>query len=67
MNADVTWVVLLVVDSVSGLLYPRLVARGEASAGPWQRLFARAQQAGLDLEALRIYPERWIRKPDAEP
>jgi transposase-like protein len=46
-------VVLLVVDSVSGLVYPPLVAQGEESAGPWQRLFARAQQAGLDLEGLR--------------
>jgi transposase-like protein len=46
-------VVLLVVDSVSGLIYPPLVAQGEAAAGPWQRLFARAQQAGLDLDALR--------------
>jgi transposase-like protein len=46
-------VVLLVVDSVSGLVYPPIVAKGEASAGPWQRLFARAQRAGLDLDALR--------------
>lgn len=46
-------VVLLVVDSVSGLIYPPIVAKGEASEGPWQRLFARAKQAGLDLDALR--------------
>ncbi len=46
-------VVLLVVDSVSGLVYPPVVAKGEASEGPWQRLFERAKQAGLDLEALR--------------
>jgi transposase-like protein len=46
-------VVLLVVDSDSGLVYPPIVAQGEASAGPWQRLFVRAQQAGLDLDALR--------------
>jgi hypothetical protein len=46
-------VVLLVVDSVSGLVYPPLVAQDEASARPWQRLFERAQQAGLDLDALR--------------
>lgn len=46
-------VVLLVVDSVSGLVYPPLVAHGEASAGPWQRLFERARRAGLDLDALR--------------
>jgi transposase-like protein len=46
-------VVLLVVDSVSGLVYPPIVAKGEESAGPWQRLFERAAQAGLDLEALQ--------------
>ena len=46
-------VVLLVVDSVSGLIYPPIVAKGEQSAGPWQRLFARAAQAGLDLDGLR--------------
>lgn len=46
-------VVLLVVDSASGLIYPPLVAQDETSAGPWQRLFERAQQAGLDLKVLR--------------
>jgi transposase-like protein len=46
-------VVLLVVDSVSGLIYPPVVAKGEASAGPWRRLFERAKRAGLDLDALR--------------
>ncbi len=46
-------VVLLVVDSVSGLVYPPVVAKGEESEGPWQRLFERATLAGLDLEALR--------------
>ena len=46
-------VVLLVVDSVSGLVYPPIVAKGEESEGPWQRLFERAKQAGLDLDALR--------------
>jgi hypothetical protein len=46
-------VVLLVVDSVSGVIYPPLVAQGEAAAQPWQRLFERAQQAGLDLARLR--------------
>jgi hypothetical protein len=46
-------VVLLVVDSVTGLVYPPVVAKGEESAGPWQRLFERAKRAGLDLDALR--------------
>ena len=39
-------VVLLVVDSVSGLVYPPVVAQGEESAGPWQRLFERASRPG---------------------
>jgi hypothetical protein len=46
-------VVLVAVDSVSGLIWPPVVARGEQSEGPWQRLFERAQQAGLDLDRLR--------------
>ena len=53
LKGKVPRVVLLVVDSVSGLVYPPIVAKGEASAGPWQRLFARAKQAGLNLDALR--------------
>jgi hypothetical protein len=39
-------VVLLVVDSVSGLVCPPLVAQGEESAGPWQQLFAPASRPG---------------------
>jgi len=46
-------VVLLVVDSVSGLLYPPLVAAGAESAESWRRLFERARQAGLDLDGVR--------------
>ncbi len=46
-------VVLLLVDSVSGLLYPPVVATGEEHAEPWRRLFGRAQQAGLDLDGVR--------------
>lgn len=46
-------VLLLLVDSVSGLIYPPVVVKGEEAAGPWQRLFERAKQAGLDLDALR--------------
>jgi hypothetical protein len=46
-------VVLLVVDSVSGLIYPPAVAEGEESAGPWEKVFERAREAGLDLAALR--------------
>jgi len=46
-------VILMAVDSVSGVVWPPIVARGEESEGPWQRLFERAQQAGLDLDRLR--------------
>jgi transposase-like protein len=53
LKGQVQRVVLLLVDSRTGLIYPPLVAPDEASAGPWQRLFERAGQAGLDLDALR--------------
>jgi hypothetical protein len=46
-------VVLMAVDCVSGVIWPPVVARGEQSEGPWQRLFERAQQAGLDWDRLR--------------
>jgi transposase-like protein len=46
-------VVLLLADSVTGLLWPPWVARGEESAAPWQRLFERARRAGLDWERIR--------------
>lgn len=40
-------VVLVLVDSVSGLIYPPVVVEGEADEAPWERLFGRAQRAGL--------------------
>lgn len=46
-------VVLLLVDSATGLLLPPLVTGDETSAPPWQRLFQRAQQAGLVLATVR--------------
>lgn len=46
-------VVLMAADSVSGLIWPPVLARGEQSEGPWSRLFERAEQAGLDLDRLR--------------
>ena len=46
-------VVLLLADSVTGLLWSPRVAKEEDSAGPWQRLFERARQAGLDWDRLR--------------
>jgi hypothetical protein len=46
-------VVLLLADSVTGLLWPPVVAEREDQAAPWQRLFERARQAGLDWHGLR--------------
>ena len=46
-------VVLMVVDSVTGVIWPPIVALGEESEKAWQSLFERARQAGLNLEYLR--------------
>jgi transposase-like protein len=46
-------VVLLVADRASGLIWPPVVAAGEEAAAEWQRLFERAQEAGLVLAAVR--------------
>lgn len=46
-------VVLLLTDSVSGVVWPPCLALGEESVGPWQRLFERAQRAGLVWEETR--------------
>jgi transposase-like protein len=40
-------VVLVLVDSVTGLIYPPVVVKGEEDEAPWKQLFARAQRAGL--------------------
>ena len=45
-------VVLMLVDSVSGLKWPPVVEAGEESRRSWQRLFQRAKEAGLNLEAI---------------
>jgi hypothetical protein len=45
-------VVLAVVDSVSGVVWPPLVATGEESEESWRQLFARAKAAGLQLQGL---------------
>jgi transposase-like protein len=46
-------VVLLLTDSVSGVVWPPVVVQGEESLPPWQRLFERAYQAGLAPAELR--------------
>lgn len=53
LTGGVTRVVLMTVDSVSGLIYPPVVARGEERAQAWEKLFKRAAKAGLDLQKLR--------------
>ena len=46
-------VVLVLVDSVSGLVFPPVVVDGEESTEAWEGLFLRAKEAGLKLEELR--------------
>jgi hypothetical protein len=53
LKDGVVRVVLMTVDSVSGLIYPPVVARHEKRAGAWAQLFARAQAAGLDMPQVR--------------
>jgi len=62
MGADGLWVrlrggtvrvLLMLRDSVSGLLWPPVVAAGEEAAASWELLFAWACQAGLVLEEVR--------------
>jgi transposase-like protein len=45
-------VVLLLVDCVTGLVYPPTLAQGEDSAASWAALFARAVVAGLGLSRI---------------
>ena len=47
------WVVLALVDTVSGVVWPPVVVAGEGAAGAWETLFTRAEQAGLVLRELR--------------
>lgn len=46
-------VLLALVDSVSGLVWPPVTVDGEAAPAPWETLFRRADVAGLDLHAVR--------------
>jgi hypothetical protein len=43
-------VVLLLTDSVSGVVWPPVVVAGEEAPRPWQRLFVRARAAGLNRD-----------------
>ena len=53
LRGGATRVVLLLADSVTGLLWPPVVAEREDQAASWQRLFERAHQAGLDWHGIR--------------
>ena len=44
---------LAVVDCVSGVVWPPVVVEGEDKAQAWAQLFKQAQEAGLNLNALR--------------
>ncbi|HET8681729.1 MAG TPA: hypothetical protein VFM54_07620 [Micromonosporaceae bacterium] len=48
-----TRVVLLLTDSMSGVVFPPVVARGEGQAADWAPLFERAAAAGLDPDTVR--------------
>ena len=53
LKDKVPCVVLMLVNSVTGVIYPPLVAWDEAQASAWKKLFARAAQAGLQLQQIR--------------
>jgi len=46
-------VVLMLVDNVTGIVWPPVVVEGEESTKAWESLFERGRQAGLDLDQLR--------------
>jgi transposase-like protein len=46
-------VVLVLVDNVTGVIWPPVVVAGEEAAEAWGKVFERAKQAGVDLDALR--------------
>lgn len=46
-------VALMLRDSVTGLIFPPVIAKGEESAAGFRKLFARCEEAGLNLEQLR--------------
>jgi len=52
LRGGVKRVVLVVVDSVTGVMWPPVVAKGEESAEAWGELFRRAKAAGLELRGL---------------
>ena len=53
LRGGVKRVVLVLVDNVTGVIWPPVVVAGEEAAEAWGAVFGRATQAGLDLDALR--------------
>jgi hypothetical protein len=53
LRGDATRVVLLLTDSVTGLIWPPVVVAGEEASAAWEELVRRAQAAGLVLDDLR--------------
>ena len=47
-----TRVVLMLVDSVTGVIWPPVVAKGEESSASWWQMFKQAASAGLDLSSI---------------
>jgi hypothetical protein len=53
LRGGVTRVVLLVTDSVTGVVFPPVVTASERDAADWAALFAQAEAAGLDPDSVR--------------
>jgi len=53
LKGGTTRVVLLLTDSVTGIVFPAVVAASERQAVDWAPLFARATAAGLDPDTVR--------------
>ena len=52
-------VVLALVDSVTGVIWPPVVAKGEESTKAWKGMFLRAKRAGLQLADVRGLTSDW--------
>ncbi len=53
LRGGVKRVMLMLMDYVSGVVYPPVVVEGEEKEEGWRRLFERAREGGLDWDAIR--------------
>src|SRR5205807_6666499 len=53
LRGETRRVVLLLADGASGVIWPPVVGAGEEAAEQWERVFERAQHAGLLLALIR--------------